>query len=81
MKNLEKIINLEEETLVLVVKKQETQEIRIQSLGQEDSLNRKWHSTPVFLPGKFYGQRSLAGYSLWDHKQLDMTEQLSTHIL
>ena len=26
---------------------------------------RKWQSTPVFLPGKFYGQRSLAGCSLW----------------
>ena len=24
---------------------------------------RKWQPTPVFLPGKFYGQRSLAGYS------------------
>ena len=53
----------------------------IQSLNQEDSLNRKWHPTPVFLPGKFHGQRSLAGYSLWNHKELDMTEQLSTHIL
>ena len=27
---------------------------------------RKRHATPVFLPGKFHGQRSLAGYSLWD---------------
>ena len=25
----------------------------------------KWQSTPVFLPGKFHGQRSLAGYSPW----------------
>ena len=33
--------------------------------------------TPVLLPGEFHGQRSLAGYSLWDHKELDMTEQLS----
>ena len=28
------------------------------------SLRREWHLTPVFLPGKFHGQRSLAGYSL-----------------
>ena len=26
---------------------------------------RKWQPTPVFLPGKFHGQRSLVGYSLW----------------
>jgi len=25
---------------------------------------REWHCTPVFQPGKSYGQRSLAGYSL-----------------
>ena len=32
---------------------------------------------PVFLPGEFHGPRSLAGYSLRDCKELDMTEQLS----
>ena len=41
--------------------------------------SRKWQPTPVFLPGKFYGQRSLAGCSLWDPKELDTTEWLSTH--
>ena len=35
--------------------------------------------TPVLLPGEFYGQRSLAGYSPWGHKELDMTEQLHFH--
>ena len=30
--------------------------------------------TPGFLPGKSQGQRSLEGYSLWGHKQLDTTE-------
>ena len=29
---------------------------------------RKWQPTPVFLPGKSHGQRSLVGYSPWDHK-------------
>ena len=28
----------------------------------------KWQPTPAFLPGKFHGQRSLAGYSLWGWK-------------
>ena len=29
---------------------------------------RKWQPTPVFLPEKSHGQRSLEGYSLWGHK-------------
>ena len=43
------------------------------------SWSRNWHSTPVFLPGKFHGQRSLVGYSPWGHKGADTTEWLSTH--
>ena len=34
--------------------------------------------TPVSLPGEFHGQRSLAGYSPWGHKESDMTEQLTS---
>ena len=41
---------------------------------------RKWQLTPVFLPGESQGQRSLAGYSLWGHKELDTTEWLHMHI-
>ena len=37
-----------------------------------------WQPTPVFLPGESHGQRSLANYSPWGHKELDMTERLST---
>ena len=33
---------------------------------------RKWQPTAVFLPGKSNGQRSLEGYSVWGHKELDM---------
>ena len=40
---------------------------------------RKWQPTLVFLPGEFHGQRRLASYSPWGHKESDMTEQL-THI-
>jgi len=39
---------------------------------------RKWQPTPVFLPEKSHGQKSLAGYSPWDRKELDTTERLST---
>ena len=34
----------------------------------------EWLPTPVFLSGESHGQRSLAGYSLWGHKESDMTE-------
>ena len=47
------------------------------SLGWEDSLEKEMathSSTPIFLPGKFHGQRSLAGYSLWGRKELDTTK-------
>ena len=36
----------------------------------------KWQPTPVLLPGKLYGQRSLVGYSPWHRKHLDTTERL-----
>ena len=41
--------------------------------------SRKWQTAPVFLPGKFPGQRSLVGCSPWGHKESDTTEQLSLH--
>ena len=43
------------------------------------SWRRKWQPTPVFLPGKSHGQRSLVGYSSWGHKELDMTARTCTH--
>ena len=49
----------------------------VRSLDLEDPLRRKWQPIPVFLPGEFHGQRSLAGYSPWGHKGLDTTEQLT----
>ena len=33
---------------------------------------REWLPTSLFLPGEFHGWRSLVGYSLWGHKELDM---------
>ena len=35
---------------------------------------RAWQPTPVFLPGEPYGQRSLAGYSLWGGKESEVIE-------
>ena len=43
------------------------------------SWRRKWQPTPVLLPEKSYGQRSLVGYSPWGRKESDMTERLHFH--
>ena len=40
--------------------------------------SRKWQLTPEFLPGKFHGQMSLVGYSLWGRKESDTTELTRT---
>ena len=40
---------------------------------------RKWQPIPVFLPGKFHGQRRLEGWSSWGLKELDTAELLSRH--
>ena len=45
---------------------------------RESPWRRAWQPTPAFLPGASHGQRSLAGYSLWGHKESDMTGRLST---
>ena len=39
----------------------------------------KCQPTPVFFPGKFHGQTSLAGHSPWCHKESDTTENANTH--
>ena len=40
---------------------------------------RQWHPTPVLLPGKSHGQRSLVDCSPWGHEESDTTEQLHFH--
>ena len=42
--------------------------------------SRKWQPTPIFLPGKSLGQRSLVGYSPRGHKESDMTEWAQIHM-
>ena len=46
------------------------QEMQIQSLGQEDPLEKEMETTAVFFPAKSHGQRSLVGYSPWDCKRI-----------
>ena len=40
---------------------------------------RQWHPTPVFLPGKSHGWRSLVGCSPWGRTESDTTERLPFH--
>ena len=44
--------------------------------GWEDPWRRKWQPTPLLLPGKSHGQRSLIGNSPWGRKELDIAERL-----
>ena len=58
---------------------QETQDGSPGESGKIPS-RKEWLPTPVFLSEEFHGQRSLAGYSPWGHKELDTTEGLThTH--
>ena len=42
-------------------------------------MQPQWHPTPVLLPGKFHGRRSLVGCSPWGRVESDMTERLPFH--
>ena len=51
-------------------------------ISNKSSLRRRqWHPTPVLLPGKSHGQRSLVGCSPWGRYELDTTERLHFHFL
>ena len=56
---------------------QETQDTQVPPLGREDPLEENMQPTPVCLPEKSHGQRSLADYNPLGRKELDMTEQLT----
>ena len=55
--------------------------MQVRSLGQEDPLEEGMATHSSILAGKSHEQRSLMGYSPWGHKESDMTEQLSMHML
>ena len=50
------------------------QETQLQSLGQEDPLEKEMATHSSILAGESHGQRSLVGYSLWGQEESDMTE-------
>ncbi|CAI9180468.1 unnamed protein product [Rangifer tarandus platyrhynchus] len=49
--------------------------LHVRSIGRR----RQWYPTPVLLPGKSHGWRSLVGCSPWGREELDMTERLHFH--
>ena len=53
--------------------------LHVSDYGFSMLRRRKWQPTPVFLPGKSHGQRSLAGYSPWGHKESHTTERLNSN--
>ena len=53
------------------------EETQVQSLGQEDPLEKDTAPTPVFLLEEFHGQRSLPGYSPWGREEPDTMEGLN----
>ena len=48
--------------------------MQVQSPSWEDPRRRKWQPTPVILPGKSHGQRSMEGYGTSDNKESAMAE-------
>ena len=56
----------------------EMQAMQVEFWDRKIPWRRKLQPTPVFLPEKSHGQRSLAGYGPCGCKELDLTKQLST---
>ena len=56
-------------------------ETRVQSLGQEDLLEKEMTTHSSILAWKSHGQWNLVNYSPWGLKELNMTEQLHFHFL
>ena len=52
----------------MVKRLREMRETQVRSLGREDPWRRKWQPTPIFLPRKSHGLRSLVGYSARGHR-------------
>ena len=55
------------------------QEMWVRSLGWGDPLEKEMATHSSILPGESHGQRSLASYRPWGHKDSDMTEHTNIH--
>ena len=50
-------------------KKEREREYVLSWTKEKEPWRRKWRLAPVFVPGEFHGQRSLAGYSPWGQEE------------
>ena len=66
-------------TVQRVAKSDTTEWFNTNCENYEFCWRRRWHPTPVLLPGKFRGRRSLVGCSPWGPKESDTTERLHFH--
>ena len=64
-----------------MVKNLPAKETQVQSLGWEDLLEKGMATHSSILAEEFHGQRSLAGYSPWGPKKLEMIEWLTLIII
>ena len=55
------------------------QETQVQSLGQEDPMEKEMSTHSSILAWRIHGQRSLVGYSPWGHREMAQTELLNNH--
>ena len=72
--------NLEVSMAQMVKRLPALRETRVQSMGpwvRKIPWKRKWQPTPLLLPGKSHGWKSLVVYSPWGSKESDMTERLT----
>ena len=53
------------------------QETQVPSRVGKIPWSREWQPTPIFLPGKSHGRRSLVRHSPWGHRESDTAERLS----
>ena len=53
--------------------------IAVIHIYMQQNWRRQWHPTPVLLPGKSHGRRSLEGCKPWGHQESDTTERLHFH--
>ena len=65
--------------MILWSEEQYTKVISIFNTTQSIIRRRQWHPTPVLLPSKSHGRRSLVGCSLWGRYESEATEQLHFH--
>ena len=73
---------LEKVIFILIPKKDSAKEwsnYHTIALISHTSHRRQWHPTPVLLPAKSHGRKSLVGCSPWSREESDMTEQLPFH--